>query len=127
MKGIHVKKFIIITVALSGVIINVAYGLSLLNAFFSLKCDNAIREIIISGIALEFGWVALLSWMIFKPVERRFILLFSVIPLLLANILQSTNQCIYLHKSPSMIALNIGIGVLYAGLYVGAYFLGESC
>lgn len=127
MKAIQIKKIIIVAIAFSALVINVVYGINLLSAFFTFQCDNATREIIISGIALEFGWVVLLGWMIFKPIERRYILLFTVIPIILGNIFHSANQFLNLHKDPFMIALNIGIGILYAALYVLAYFLGRSC
>lgn len=121
----RMKKIIIIVVALSGIIVNATYGIGLLKDFFYTQYNNEIREILISGIALEFGWTALLCWMVFKPFERRHMLLFTIIPILLGNILHSINQCINFHRSAGMIALNIGIGFLYSALYVGAYFLGR--
>ena len=122
----RIKKIIIIAVALSGVIINAAYGISLLREFFAPQYDNAVREILISGITLEFGWAALLGWVVLKPFERRHILLFTIIPILLGNILHSANQFINLHRSVGVVALNVGIGLLFSALYVGAYLLGKS-
>lgn len=123
----QIRKIIIIAVATSGVILNAVYGIGLLNAFFAPSCDNATREILISAIALEFGWAALLGWVIFNPCTRRHILLFTIIPILFSNILHSVNQFINFHKSIDMIVLNISIGLVYSALYVTAYFLGKSC
>lgn len=123
----QIKKIIIIAIAVSGVIVNVAYGIGLLNTFFTPNLDNATKEILIAAIALEFGWSALLSWVIFNPFTRRHILLFTIIPILLSNIFHSVNQFINFHKSIGVIALNISVGLFYAALYVTAYFLGKSC
>jgi predicted MFS family arabinose efflux permease len=120
-----IKKIIIIVVALSGVIINTLYGIGLLKDLFPAHYNNEINGFLISGIALNFGWAALLGWMIFKPFERRHILLLTIIPMLLANILQSANNYINLHTSVVIIALNIGVGFLYSALWIGAYFLAK--
>jgi len=92
MKSIQARKIIIIIVALSGAILNVTYGMGLLKAFFDPQYNQAIREILISAIILEFGWTALLLWVIFKPFERRHILLFTIIPIFFGNILHSVSQ-----------------------------------
>jgi len=92
MKSIQARKIIIIIVALSGAILNVTYGMGLLKAFFDPQYNQAIREILISAIILEFGWTALLLWVIFKPFERRHILLFTIIPIFSGNILHSVSQ-----------------------------------
>ncbi len=126
MNNNQIKKNVIRFVALSGVVVNAAYGIGLLNVLFANQYNNEIREILISGIALEFGWVALLGWVIFKPFEGRSLLLFTIIPILLGNILHSANQFMNFHKSIGTVALNVGIGLLYSALYVGAYFLGKS-
>ncbi len=79
MNNIRIRKNIIVIVALSGTIINAVYGIGLLRAFFNPQYNNTIREILISGIVLEFGWTALLFWVIFKPFERRHILQFTTL------------------------------------------------
>lgn len=125
MNGFQTKKMLI-AVGLSGILVNLMYGVGLLKAFFLLPCDNVTKEFIISGIALEFGWIALLVWMIFKPVERRYLLLFTAIPMMLGNILHSVHQFVNLHSSIGAVVLNLGVGLLYTGVFVGAYFLAES-
>jgi hypothetical protein len=112
-------------VAFSGALLNVAYGVGLLRAFFDPQYNNTIREILISAIILEFGWAVLLLWVVFRPFERRHILLFTVIPILFGNILHSINQFMDTRGSPGSIVINTLFGLLYSGLYVVAYFSGK--
>ena len=125
MKSIRTRKIIIIIVALSGTILNALYGISLLKSFFDPQYDHVIREILISAIILEFGWTALLLWVIFKPFERRHILLFTIIPIFFGNILHSVSQLMDSSGSAGAIVTNTIFGLLYSGLYAFAYFLGK--
>ena len=125
MNNIRIRKIIIIVVAFSGAIINTVYGIGLLRAFFNPQYNNAIREILISAIALEFGWAAILLWVVFKPFERRHLLLFTAIPMILGNFLHCMNQFIYSHSGAGAIALNLIVGFVFAGLFVFAFFLGK--
>lgn len=125
MKNNRIKMAFIIVVALSGVIINASYGIDLFRAFFDPQHSIVIREILISAIVLEFGWTALLVWLVFKPFERRHILLFTIIPILLGNILHCSIRFDGSGDSVRAIALNLTFGLLYSALYVGAYLAGN--
>ncbi|NOY59553.1 MAG: hypothetical protein GXO75_11595 [Calditrichaeota bacterium] len=125
MNNIRIRRIIIIVVALSGAVINAVYGIGLLREFFNPQYNNAIREILISAIVLEFGWTALLVWVVFKPFERRSILLFTIVPILLGNILHSVNQFGHSGGNAGAIALNTIFGLLYSGLYVVAFLVGK--
>src|SRR3989304_5281213 len=92
MKNNRIRKAIIIAVALSGVILNAAYCIGFIRAFFDPQYNFAIRQILVSAIILEFGWMALLLWVVFKPFEARYILLLTIIPLFFGNILTGINQ-----------------------------------
>jgi hypothetical protein len=128
MKNNRIRKSFIITVALSGAVINTVYSFGILRAFFDPRYNNAIREIMISAAVLEIGWIALLVWVVIKPFERRQILLFTIIPILLGNILHSVNQFETLSENTSAILLNTAFGLLYSGLYVVAFIVGrERC
>ena len=87
MKNPKIRKSIIIAVAFSGAVINAVYCIDLSRAFFDPHLNNAIREIVISAVVLEIGWITFLVWLIIKPFERRHILLFTIVPILLGNIL----------------------------------------
>ncbi len=126
MKKLRIRKLIIITVALSGVAINAVYSVDLINAFFNPNYNNAIREIVISAIVLEIGWIGLLISVISKPFERRHILLLTIVPILLGNILHGVNQFEIHNGNPNAIALNTVFGLLYAGLYCMAFRLGRG-
>lgn len=126
MNNIRIRKIIIVIVALSGTIINAIYGIGLLRAFFNPQYNNAVREIMISAIVLEFGWAVLLVWVIFKPFERRHLLLFTAIQMILGNFFHCMNLLIYSHSGASAIALNLIVGFVFAGLFIFAYFLGKS-
>ncbi len=125
MKGIRIRKVFIIAVAVSGAILNAAYGINLLRAFFDPQNSNTIREILISALIQELAWAALLLWVVFKPFERRHILLFTIIPILLGNILHSINQFMDTRGGPGSIVLNTLFGLFYSGLYALAFFLGK--
>lgn len=126
MKNLNRRKAFIMGVAISGIVINLVYGSALLRSFFNPHYSSAIREILISAIVLEFGWTALLIWVIFKPVERCPILLFTIIPILLGNIFHSANQFGDHSAGFGSIFLNTLIGFLYSGLHYGAYLSGKS-
>jgi hypothetical protein len=126
MKNIRIRKSLIIAIALSGAAINAVYSFDILSAFFDPQYNNAVREILISAAALEIGWISLLVWLIFKPFERRHILLFTIVPILLGNFFYSANQFESHSDNLSAIALNTAFGILYSGLYVAAYMAGKG-
>lgn len=126
MKNIRIRQAFIIAIALSGVVLNILYGINLLREFFDAQYNSAMREILISAIILEFSWAMLLLWLVFKPFERRHILLFTIIPIVFGNILHSVNQLMDTPGNYGSIKSNTIFGLCYAGLYVFAYFLGKS-
>jgi hypothetical protein len=71
MKNIRIRKSLIIAVALSGAVINAVYSVDILRSIFDSQYNNAIREIMISAVVLEIGWITLLVWVIINPFERR--------------------------------------------------------
>lgn len=123
MENFRIRQAFIIAIALSGVMLNTMYGISLLRAFFDPQYDSAIREIMISAIILEFSWAFMLLWVTFKPFAGRHILLFTVIPVLSGNIMHSYSQQMDAPISYGSILLNTLFGLFYAGLYVVAYYL----
>jgi len=126
MSGKRLRRIYFTVVTLLGVVINGVYGVELLRELFSPRTGAAFREVLISAIALEFGWAAMLIWVIFKPSERRHILLFTVIPLLTGNLLHGINQYIFLGEGIGTMARNWIVGLLFAGLFVTAFFAGKS-
>lgn len=77
MKDERIRKAIVIGVALIGAALNGYYGIQLFKAFLAPQTDFAVRQILVSAIVLEFGWMALLIWVVFKTFEKRDILLFT--------------------------------------------------
>lgn len=123
---LSVRKNIIILVALSGFILNLVYGVELLIEFFNPLHSTQIKEFLISGIVLEFAWSLLFIWVIYKPIERRAILLISIIPILSGNILHNINL-IFLEESIIVsLVSNFIFGLLYSGLYFFAYVVGAE-
>jgi len=122
----RLRRIYFTVVTLLGVVINGVYGVELLRELFSPRTGAAFREVLISAIALEFGWAAMLIWVIFKPSERRHILLFTVILLLTGNLLHGINQYIFLGEGIGTMARNWIVGLLFAGLFVTAFFAGKS-
>ena len=124
MKRYQIRKNIIRIVVLIGVLINGFYGIELLKIFFETH-SNAFREVLISAIALEFSWAALLIWVLFKPFVRRPLLLFTAMAMMLGNVLHSINQGLNSTAAPGTIVLNLLIGLAFAGLFILAYYLGS--
>lgn len=122
----RIKPLFIIFITLTGVIINSAYGAGLLYEFCDPQTNDAFREVIISAIALEFGWAALLLWALMSPIERRHVLLFTAIPMVTGNVLHSTLQMLKSDSSGTIVTANSLAGLLIAGLFVLAYFIAKS-
>ena len=123
MKDIRVRMVIIILVALSGALLNMLYIFNLGKIFLNPAANPATKEILISPIALELGWMVMLIWVVFKPFERRHILLFTVIPVLCANVMHDISM--EKMMSTGALLVNLFFGLAYAGLFVFAYFLGS--
>ena len=126
MKNINARKVFIVAVALSGVVLNMLYGIKLLTDFFDPQYNVAIREILITGIILEFSWALLLLWVVAYPFAGRHILLFTIVPILSGNILHSISQQMDSPGGYGAILLNTIFGIFYAGLYAVAFLLGKS-
>lgn len=126
MKSIHIKKSFVVAVACSGVLLNLAYSIDLIRAFFDMQNNASVREIMISALVLEIGWAILLGWVIIKPFENRHILLTTAIPILLGNSLHSISQVEANFASSSAIALNSIVGLLYSGLFIVAFIVGKN-
>ncbi len=125
MKSSKLKKGIVIFMALVGVLINASYGIGLFRQFFDPQTGPVVREMVISAIALEFGWASLLIWVIFKPIERRHILLFTAAAMLIGNLLTNIHQLKFADGSMGAMALNLLGGLIFAGLFVGAFFIAK--
>lgn len=120
-----VRKIIIIAFALLGVVINAAYGFGLLKTFLDPQSTNVVRGILTSAISLELGWVALLVWVIFKPFERRHLLLFTALVFEIGNVIQTINQYLYANAGIGSASLNLVLGSIIAGVFVVAFFVGK--
>lgn len=120
-----VRRAYIICVVLCGVSINTAYGVELLKEFFDPQFKNTVREILISAIALEFGWAALLLSVVGQPCERRHIVLFTAIPIIIGNLLHGINQYVFSDGRTDEISVNLVIGAIVAGFFVLAFLLGN--
>ncbi|MBD3377466.1 hypothetical protein GF406_20730 [candidate division KSB1 bacterium] len=122
----RIKPLYIILITLIGVIINSVYGAGLLYEFFDPQSNDAFREVIISAIALEFGWAALLLWALLSPIERRHVLLFTAIPMVTGNVLCSMLQALKTDSSGAIVTVNSLAGLAFAGLFILAYFSAKS-
>jgi hypothetical protein len=126
MTNYKFRKSLLIAIALSGAVINAFYTIDIVGSIFSSQYNNAIKEIMISAAALEIGWITLLVWMILNPFERRHIILFTIIPILLGNILHGVNQLMTNSENLMAIALNTFFGLFYSGLYIVAFMAGKK-
>lgn len=125
MKSIKMKKAIVIGMALVGVLINAAYGIGLFGKFFAAQIGIDVKQIITSAIALELGWAALLVWVVFKPLERRHILLFTAAAMLIGNLLTNIQHVMFADGTMGTLTLNLLGGLIFAGLFVSAFFIAK--
>jgi hypothetical protein len=73
------------------------------------------------GASLMAGWTVLLLWADRKPVERRGVILLTIIPVILGMILSSLYLAASGWVAPARILPMISIQVLLAVLYFAAY------
>jgi len=125
MKSIKMEKAIVTGMALVGVLINASYGIGLFGQFFDAQIGGEEKQIIISAIALELGWAALLVWVVFKPLERRHILLFTAAAMIAGNLLTNIQQVMFAGGTVKTVTLNLLGGLIFAGLFVLAFFAGK--
>ncbi|WP_419659075.1 uncharacterized protein Dvar_79540 [Desulfosarcina variabilis str. Montpellier] len=120
------RKSFIMAVALSGAVINTFYSVDILRSIYDSQYNSAIKEIMISAVVLEIGWITLLIWVIIDPFERRHILLFTIPPILLGNILHGVNQFWSHSENLMAIALNTAFGLFYSALFFAAFMAGKD-
>jgi predicted MFS family arabinose efflux permease len=126
MTNYRFRKSLLVAIALSGAVINAFYAIGIVESIFSSQYNSDIKEIMISAAALEIGWITLLVWVILNPFERRHILLFTIVPILLGNILHGVNQLGTHSENLMAIALNTIFGLFYSGLYIVAFMAGKK-
>ena len=110
-------------IGIIGILINSFYGIELLQQFFRAETDEYVRHILVSAISLEIGWAILLIPVIIRPFEQRRLLLFTAIPMALANILHSIGQWMYSDTPVGHIGINFFSGLLIAGIFAGTSLL----
>lgn len=126
MLNYRLRKTLIIAVALSGAFINSIYAIEIVGSIISSQYSHAITEMMISAAVLEIGWIVLLIWMVRNPFERRHILLITIVPILLGNILHGLNQFGIDGENLMAITLNTSYGIAYSGLYILAFIAGNE-
>ena len=125
MNRARMAKLAVTGVALSGMLLNGLYGIQLTRTLADPTISAGMRDVAISAIALEFSWAVLLGWAALRPIERRDVILVTVLPILLGNVLHTAFQLAGHEASPVAAAINIAVGLVYAGLYVAAYLMAK--
>jgi len=126
MSGQRFRRIYFYAVTILGVVINGFYGVELLLEFFSPRPNPEFREVLVSAVTLEFGWATLLIWVLFRPSARRHVLLFTAASMLIANLLHGFDRWAHLGGRAGAMAGNLVVGLLIAGLFVGAFWAGKS-
>ena len=121
----RMRRPFVIAVALVGAFLNGYYGYVLLGVFLAPQTDVATRQILVSAITLNFGWMALLIWVALKPFERRALLLFAGATILAANLLNSYSQLVLHPGDVQPLLLNMAIGVGFFALFLVAFLLAK--
>ncbi len=123
MTSTQTRRLFVRATLFIGVLITAGYGTEMLVQFITTPFSVEIKEILISGISLEFAWTTLLLWALFKPFDRRHVLLFTAIAMLATNSLYSFNQMLFSGSSIGTVALNLTAGMVFSGLFVLAFVL----
>ncbi|MBD3386010.1 hypothetical protein GF407_13925 [candidate division KSB1 bacterium] len=118
-----IRRGFVSMIMLAGVMINSVYTVSMLSRYVMKKETDEFREILVSGISLEFAWAALLLWALFRPFERRYVLLFTAFAMLTANVLHSLDQLFFAGAGIGRAVLNLSVGMAVSGLFVIAFFV----
>ncbi len=108
-------------VALAGAVVNGAYAAQLLTRFADPSVDVGSREVLVSGIALQLAWAALLLWVVRHPLRGRVILLFTGAAMLLGNALRSYALVRFSGGAWEDALLNLMVGLGIAALFGLAY------
>jgi len=110
--------------ALLGALLNAIYCVSSVRAFLDSSSNTDMRRFLVSAIALQTSWSILLIWTAFRPFERRYMLLFTSLPVFLGNVLAGYSQFMESHTSGPFV-LNTIIGLIFSALFLAAFFFGK--
>ncbi|MFA5066274.1 MAG: hypothetical protein WC566_12540 [Dehalococcoidia bacterium] len=118
------RKMLLIAAYLIGAVVDAAVSIPMFSMAFSGDYTNEVSYTLASGAILMIGWTFLLLWAAYKPVERRDVLLITLVPIigLLITSLVINSQSAY----PLEIFLfRIIGGPLLAALYVFTYLFSK--
>ncbi|MDD5399029.1 MAG: hypothetical protein PHU70_08125 [Dehalococcoidia bacterium] len=118
------RKMLLIAAYLIGAVVDAAVSIPMFSMAFSGDYTNEVSYTLASGAILMIGWTFLLLWAAYKPVERRDVLLITLVPIigLFITSLVINSQSAY----PLEIFLfRIIGGPLLAALYVFTYLFSK--
>ncbi|MBN1374592.1 MAG: hypothetical protein JXA01_00400 [Dehalococcoidia bacterium] len=114
------KEIFLITVYLIGAAVDAAVAVPMFGAPFSRQFDYEASYTMAAGAVMMVSWAVLLVWAACKPLERRALLLITLVPItgmFISNCMLST-QVIY----PSgMFIFRLTGNILLASLYIFTY------
>jgi hypothetical protein len=84
-----------------------------------------LRFVLVAGMTLMWGWTVLLVWGFFKPIERRLILFFTAVPVVLGYFLGELVVFVqgYSSQSVQTFAVISSIRGVLIIIFITAYFL----
>lgn len=113
MKSKYIMAYIYFLLILT-ISINFFYTFELIDAFFKVDVNPDTQEYLISAIALEVSWILLFIWFILEPCERKDILLLTIIPMIIANILHNY----------TLEFVDFILNIVFLGFFISLYFIG---
>jgi|GEM_PF-5382486 hypothetical protein len=114
------KKCHVYFTGICGLLINLVYALIFFVEIISGGFALPEKQVLISALSLEISWVFIFIWFIKNPGKRRGILLISLIPMIIANILNTMLS----ESLPAL--LNIFVLLIFCLVFTAGYFFADE-
>ncbi len=119
------KKIRLITAYLLGAVVDAVVSIPMFSMAFSGNYGNEVSYTLAAGAILMIGWTVLLLWAVHKPMERRGVLLITLVPiagLFITTLVINSQDAFPL----GIFLLRIIGGPLLAAFYIFTYWFSKS-
>jgi len=119
------KKIRLITAYLLGAVVDAVVSIPMFSMAFSGNYGNEVSYTLAAGAILMIGWTVLLLWAVHKPMERRGVLLITLVPiagLFITTLVINSQDAFPL----GIFLLRIIGGPFLAAFYIFTYWFSKS-
>ena len=120
------RRALLIVAYIIGAVVDAIVSIPMFSMAFSGSYNYDVSYTLASGAILMIGWTFLLLWAMHKPVERRGVLLITLVPIIgifVSNLVINT-QTAY---PPGLFLFRVIGGSLLAILYIFTYLFTRPC